>query len=35
MIAAQYRNQIRAQNQLKSVVLILTINKSEHRINPN
>jgi len=35
MIAAQYGNKIRAQNQSRSVILILNINKSEHKINPN
>jgi len=38
MIATHYENQIivnRAQNQSQLVILIITINKSEHKINPN
>jgi len=38
MIAAHYEiksQQIRAQNQSRLRKLILTVNKSEHKINPN
>jgi len=39
MIAAHHENQIVANQSTKSipqlVILILTINKSEHKINPN
>jgi len=35
MIATHYGKQIRAQNQTRSEILILTINKLEHKINPN